>query len=239
MKRGEIMLPVLHLGKLNISTYYAMMLLGFVFMLVLMLRRKARYGLKTWQAVLFTVFVMFSGVLGCKVLYILEHLGEPLEFGGFSFFGAVFLVPLLMMLFGRIFKMSPEQSTNAAAICVCAMIGTIRIGCFLNGCCGGRTTESGFTWPTQIMESIGDFAILYYLIRKEKENKPDLYPRFMAAYGILRFIIEFFRVSSEGKVLDTAHFLALASIAIGFSIVFSLQGMKKKNVSHTNMGDRK
>ena len=227
-----VLFPAIHIGKLSISTYYAMMVLGFVFMLVLMLRRKERYGLKTWQAVLFTICVMFSGVLGCKILYTLEHLGEPFELGGFSFFGAVFLVPVLMILFGKLFRLSAWKSTDAAAICVCAMIGTIRIGCFLNGCCGGRTIAGSFTWPTQIMESIGDFAILYYLIRAEKANKQGLYPRFMAAYGILRFVIEFFRETSVGKVLDEAHFLALISIMIGLSIVFSMPLLQKSGKHH-------
>lgn len=216
-----------------------MMILGFVFMLVLMLRRQKRYSLNTGQAVLFTVCVMFSGVLGCKLLYTIEHLGEPFEWGGFSFFGAVFLVPVLMILFGKMFRLSPGKSTDAAAICVCAMIGTIRIGCFGHGCCGGRITTGGFTWPTQIMESIGDFAILYYLIRMEKEDKKGLYPRFMVAYGILRFIIEFFRESSIGKVLDEAHFLALISIAIGLSIVLSLPGLKKSSTIHNKKRERR
>lgn len=234
-----VLFPKIWFGELSFSTYYTMMLLGFVFMLVLMLRRKKQYSLNTGQAILFTVCVMFSGVLGCKLLYILEHLGEPFEWGGFSFFGAVFLVPVLMILFGKLFRLSPGKSTDAAAICVCAMIGTIRIGCFGNGCCGGRTTAGGFTWPTQIMESIGDFVILYYLIRMEKEGKKGLYPRFMVAYGVLRFIIEFFRATSEGKVLDEAHFLALISIAIGLSIVLSLLGLKKNSTKHNKKRERK
>ena len=144
-----------------------------------------------------------------------------------------------MILFGKMFRMSPGKSTDAAAICVCAMIGTIRIGCFGNGCCGGRTLASGFTWPTQIMESIGDFAILYYLIRMEKKEGQGLYPRFLVGYGVLRFIIEFFRVSSEGKVLDTAHLLALLSIAIGLSIVLSLTELRKKNANKHRRRERK
>ena len=217
------------------------MILGSIFMLVLMLmpRRKDRYNLNTGQAVLFTVCVMFSGVFGCKLLYTLEHFGEPFELGGFSFFGAVFIVPVLMIFFGKLFRLSSWQSTDAAAVCVCAMIGTIRIGCFGNGCCGGRTLASGFTWPTQIMESIGDYVILFFLIRAEKENKKGLYPRFMVGYGILRFIIEFFRVSSEGTILDTAHMFALLSIAIGLSIVLSLPGLKKNSTKHNKKRERK
>lgn len=209
------MLPELHIGAITISTYYGMMFLGFVLMLVLMLKRRARYGLNTGQAILFTVCVMFSGVLGCKVLFILENWGEPITVGGFSFFGAVFLVPPLMALFGLLFKLKPRESINAAAPCVNAMIGTIRVGCFLNGCCGGWALENGFRWPTQAMESIGDFIILFWLLSKEEKDDRFLYSRFMLAYSILRFLIEFLRdTAKDWLYLSHGQWFAITASAL-------------------------
>jgi phosphatidylglycerol:prolipoprotein diacylglycerol transferase len=216
-REGYGMLPYFTLFGHRFSTYYTMMLAGFVFMLVLMLRRRSRYGLKAWQAVLFTVCVMFSGVLGCKVLYTLEHWGEPFTLGGFSFFGAVFLVPPLMALLGLPFRLRPGRSICAAAPCVNAMIGTIRVGCFFNGCCGGWATASGFIWPTQAAESIGDFVILWYLLRREEAGERDLYPRFMVLYGALRFVVEFFRKAEPQTLFHAGHWFAIAAIVVGLA----------------------
>ncbi len=216
------MLPKLNIFGLSVSTYYLMMFLGFIFMLVLMLIRRSRYSLNVIQAILFTVCVMFSGVLGCKVLYTLEHLGEPLSIGGFSFFGAVFLVPPLMALFGLLFKLRPRDSVAASAPCVNAMIGTIRVGCFFNGCCGGWTTSSGFTWPTQALESVGDFVILFWLLNREKKGDKRLYPFFMLFYAILRFFIEFLRdTPKDWLYLSHGQWFSIASLGIALIVIFT------------------
>lgn len=220
------MCPYIHLGALKLSTYYLMMLVGFLAMGYLMLHRRERYGLNALQACLFTVCVMFSGVLGCKLLYMLENLGEPFTFGGFSFFGAVFLVPPLIALFGLPFGMKPAASVNASAPCVNAMIGTIRFGCFLNGCCGGWTTAGGFIWPTQAMESFGDFAILIWLLSREKKDDIKLYPEFMLCYSVLRFLIEFLRDTPKDWLsLSHGQWFSIAAAAI--AVIMLLSGKKR------------
>lgn len=191
------MLPEIFFWGLPISTYYLMMFFGFVFMMVLMVHRRAIYHLSILQSIMFTVCLMISSLAGCKVLYILENLSEVVENGvtwsGFSFFGAVFLVPPLMAIFGLFFRLTPQESINASAPCGNAMIGSIRIGCFLNGCCGGWVNASGFRWPTQAIESIGDFIILFFLLQMEKKGNHHIYALFMLCYSALRFPIEFMR----------------------------------------------
>lgn len=229
--KGGAVLLKLHIFGTTVSGYYLMMAIGLILMIVLTVLRKKQFGFNSIQAVLFALCVMVAGVLGCRVLYILEHIQEIIESGilesGFSFFGAVFLVPIVMIPVGKVFKLSAGKSTDAAAICVCAMIATIRIGCFLNGCCGGKTLPNGFQWPTQIMESVGDYLILLWLLSCEKKGKAGLYLRFMICYGCLRFVIEFFRVSSEGTILDLAHILALISVAIGLSVLLTINEKQK------------
>ncbi len=239
------MLPQLNIFGVSISTYYLMMFLGFVLMLVLMLVRRKRYDMGVPKAILFTVLVMFSGVLGCKILYILENLKDTFEngfsFGGFSFFGAVFLVPLLMMAFGKLLKIPIKTSLSASAICVCAMIGTIRFGCFLNGCCGGWTAKMGdttFTWPTQIIEAVLDFILLVWLIRQDDKGKPNLYLKFMLHYSEYRFILEFFRDTPKDW-LFLSHGQWFALIAITISLILLYIDYKKNNTDNKEISKRR
>lgn len=224
------MFPQLHILGLSISTYYTMMFLGFVLMLVLMIRRRARYGLSMSQAILFAFLVLFSGIAGCKILFILENPGEPLSFGGFSFFGAVFLVPVFMALLGWLVKLRPKESISASAPLVCAMVGTIRVGCFLNGCCGGWALKNGFRWPTQAMESIGDFIILFWLLNREDKGDRLLYPKFTLAYSILRFLIEFLRDTTKDW-LGLSHGQCFALAAAGVAVMI-LRPWKKEGTEH-------
>lgn len=239
------MLPQLNIFDIVISTYYIMMILGFVLMLVLMLIRRKHYGISAFKAILFTVLVMFSGVLGCKILYILENIKDTIEngisFGGFSFFGAVFLVAPLMILFGKLMKIPIKTTLNASAICVCAMIGTIRFGCFLNGCCGGWTAQIGnitFTWPTQIIESIFDFLLLIWLIRNDNKGKKNLYLRFMLHYSEYRFIIEFFRDTPKDW-LYLSHGQWFAIIAITISLIILYVDYKKTKTNNNEIRTRR
>ena len=85
------MLPYINIGSFKLSTYYTAMFLGYVVMVLLMLlpRRRAIYGISKLKAFLFATAVLFSGILGCKLLYIVENFDtvrrDGLKFGGFSF----------------------------------------------------------------------------------------------------------------------------------------------------------
>ncbi len=189
-------------------------------MLVLTIMRRKKYGFNIFSAVLFTLVLLILGIGGAKLLYILEHPGEPISKnpGGVSFFGSVYLIPLLMPLFGFIFKLRPKSSHDASAPCVAAMIGCIRVGCFLNGCCGGWTTPWGFTWPTQTVESICDFMLMFFLLQIEKKEKYKgwLYPLFLSIYSSYRFVIEFFRNTAKNSIgLSNGHIFALIGILTG------------------------
>ena len=238
------MLPYISIGSLNISTYYTAMFFGFVVMVILMLlpRRRAIYSLKPLKSFLFALAVLFCGILGCKILFIIENMRQVredgLSIGGFSFFGAVFIVPLLMLLFGKAFRMDWRDTLDNAAINVLGMLATIRIGCFLNGCCGGVLCTIGsasFHWPTQIMEAIFDFGILVWLLILEQRPgniRGLLYPRFMIAYGTVRFVIEWFRTTEiKIGIFHISHFWAMLSIIIGVSLYFEIKTNSKKKRS--------
>lgn len=220
------MLPYIHIGTITISAYYTAMIAGYAAMVVLMLlkSRREKYGLHPTQAFLFATAELIVGVLGCKLLYILENIAwihkNGMTLGGFSFYGAVFLILLLMPLIGRLLRMNAPDSLDHAAVCITAMLAAIRIGCFLNGCCGGRVFSVGdfyFTLPTQLIECICDFGILSFLLKCEKRNKAGslLYPVFMLLYGSARFLIEFLRNTPKDWLgLSHAHWFSAASILI-------------------------
>lgn len=220
------------------------MVLGYVFMVVLMLLRHRRemYDLHPAKSVIFATVVLILGILGCKILFILENPAfvreNGLTFGGFSFFGAVMLIPLLIPLFGRLLRLDAKASLDSSAICIIAMLGTIRIGCYLNGCCGGRIFTAGelvFSFPTQLMECLCDFLILNDLLKKEKEGdiKGFLYPRMLLYYGIARFFIEFLRSTEKDWLgLSHAQWFSIAAVIIGLAFAYYLR-QKRQNAPET------
>ena len=220
--------------------YWLMFLVGVVGIFVLTYKRRARYGFGKISPALFSLLTVVLGLAGAKLLYIFENFDETLKNGvsldGVSFFGSVFLIPLLMPLFGFLFKLKPKRSLDAVAPAVAVMIGCIRVGCFFNGCCGGWTTSSGFTWPTQAMESICDFMLLYLLLQMEKKERFSgwLYPTFLACYSAYRFMIEFLRTNPRiFWEFTLGHVYAFAGVVIGGVWLLVLNNInRKKNKIH-------
>ena len=103
-----------------------------------------------------------------------------------------------------------------------AIVAFMRVGCFLNGCCGGTEVSlAGFTfeWPVQVIESLGDFLVLGLILHLEESCKipGKLYAVFLGGYGILRFFVEFLR-DTEKRLLGLGDGQWLAILAILISI---------------------
>lgn len=232
------MIPSLNIFGVEISTYWLMLLVGSIGMLVLLLFRRKIFSLSIFQSVLITVFLTVAGVLGAKILFILENIKETLENGislsGVSFFGSVFFIPMIMPLVGKLFKLKFGETLDICGPCVAIMIGCLRIGCLMQGCCGGWVVQLGdisFVWPTQLMEFVCDIVILIWLLRFEKlkQMKNLLYPLFMISYSVIRFFIEFLRYKSELWLgLGHGQWFAILAIVLGVSWIFVVLKKKKQ-----------
>ena len=216
--------------------YYGFLTLVALSMVVLTLWRRGNYGFSVASAVGFPLVLLICGVSGTKLLYYVES--GFTSFGGMSFFGAVFLVLLLMPLAGLLFRLKPLQSLDACAPCVASIIGFMRFGCLCAGCCGGVMCNLGtlhFQWPTQLIEGFGDMLILGFLLHLEQQEKWQgwLYPVFLVTYGTMRFGIEFLRDTPKDMLfLSEGHWFSLLGILIG--VVWILKTRKGRFLN----GDR-
>lgn len=197
--------------------YQLMLIVGTLGMLLCIFHRRRLFALRGWQCIVFTLLLTAVGVAGAMLLYYLEC-GS---IGGVSFYGSVFLIPLTMPLMGILFGLKPGQTMDLCGPCVAIMIGCMRFSCFWTGCCGGWLASVGglsFAWPTQIMDSIGDFAIMTWLLQSE-EKRPRigrLYPMFMIAYSVMRFFLEFLRnTAKDWLCLSHGQWFAIAALLIG------------------------
>jgi phosphatidylglycerol:prolipoprotein diacylglycerol transferase len=121
-----------------------------------------------------------------------------------------------------------------------------RIGCFLEGCCYGRPADSFIgvmfppdsaagcsgvkVLPTQLIESFFLFLIFFVILYLSKRKKitGQLFSFYLVTYGILRFIVEFYRGDSRGSIsaLSTSQFISIFAIITG---IFIFYRVKNKN----------
>ncbi len=179
-----------------------------------------------------------GGLLGAKLLWVVEHAGEApfsellLSRGGMSWFGG-FAGGLLAGVAVMRYRRLPVMAVVAAATPALAVGHAIgRIGCFLVGDDYGRPSD--LPWavafpeglppttvpvhPTQLYEAFALVPIAWLLIAWRRQRRDDR--RVLGAYlllaGGLRFAIEFVRVNEPvAGVLTVAHLASLAAMLAG------------------------
>ena len=86
-----------------------------------------------------------------------------------------------------------------------------RIGCLMAGCCYGAPTEAWYgiymvglgyrVIPTQLIEAIFLFALTGLLVYLVLHGRRGIFSLYMAAYGVFRFLIEYWRDDDRGASL--------------------------------------
>ena len=207
-----------------------MIILGALAMMVCMFLQKKEYPqVAPWKMVVLTVWLTIAGVAGTMILAYIE----TGKFGGTSFYGAIFLVPVLIVP-AMLMKMSYQDILNLCAPAECAMLVIMRFDCLDKGCCFGRyLPKLGFQFPNQIAEMLICAGVMVALIRMHKKNQQaQLYPWYMILYGVLRFTINGLRYGgTDPQVLGLSfgHFWSLISIAVG--VIWLLLGRGRKTAA--------
>lgn len=189
-------------------------------MLLLSLFRRKEYHLPLWKAIVFPFTLTISGVVGTLVLYFIE----TGQWGGISFYGSVFLIPILVMPTSFAIKTPYTKLLDYAVPQICLMLACMKVHCFISGCCGGillYTTEAGreIHFPSQVVEIIVALLIMVLILFIDSKNifKNALYGVFFLVYGLFRLILNFFRagISPFVWILPAGHFWSIISIVLG------------------------
>jgi phosphatidylglycerol:prolipoprotein diacylglycerol transferase len=230
--------PVLfRIGSLEITSFGAMVALGALAGLWVFRRELGRSGLPD-AALDAAVYGLVGGLLGAKLLYVFEHLGENsflslfLDRGGMSWFGGFVggLFAGYLAIRAKGWPMMAVLSAATPALAIGQLLG--RIGCFLVGDDYGSPTS--LPWgvafprglppttdrvhPTQIYEAIFLGFLAWFLIRWRRRGLSDrmVLGRYLVLAGGFRFLLEFVRVNTRVVgPLTVAHCFALAVVILG------------------------
>lgn len=173
--------------------------------------------------------------------------------GGVAFFLVVYFI-LRHKYEDKLLKIMPIVGS-----CVTVAHGFGRIGCFIAGCCYGIPTGSDYgcyfdtatkVHPTQIYEAVFLFilcAVLTYLAFKyEFGYNMGIY---LIAYGVFRFINEYFRGDDRGeffiKFLSPSQFWSIVMVLLGVAYILAVkfkwfeQAARALDVSEHNRKNKK
>jgi phosphatidylglycerol:prolipoprotein diacylglycerol transferase len=223
---------------MEVRSYFVIVCLAFLFSAWLSARRSSAMGLTAGQIAVLGSVTLVVGVAGARLGFLLDRwedfwsnpaLGFQLWDGGLGFYAGAALglpaVAWVLHLYGKPVFFILDRTVRYLVLA----LAITRIGCFLNGCCAGSSTD--LPWgvvyprelvhrhPTQLYESAGMFGLFFLLKRLERRNLPPgaiLFTVFLY-YALLRFGLEFIREDLQPALLgfSVTQWISLGLIAWG------------------------
>lgn len=213
---------LLHWQFIHIRSYGLMLAIAFLVGTWIALAEARRLRLDEDRVLTVILVALVGGVLGARLLYVMEHIAEfrrdwgsvlALWQGGLTLYGGVVGGTLGGLVAAR--RVGLPMWITADALTPSVALGTMfgRIGCFLNGCCYGRPTHlpwgvvfppdsfAGLEFgnvplqPSQIYFAIlglGLFLLLWG-VRKRLRTPGVLFWTFVVLFALARIPLDFTR----------------------------------------------
>ena len=149
-----------------------------------------------------------------------------LVFGGITWLGGVIGgFPATLFLIHKFVPEAKGRELRFLSLIIPGIVlahGIGRIGCFLGGCCYGAPTDSIFgvrfpegstaaekypslgggsvpLLPTQLFEAVFEIALFVVMLFGRKKLSNHNVELYCYAYGVFRFVLEFFRADNRGS----------------------------------------
>lgn len=244
--------PILfHIGSFPVRSYGVILMIGVLVALWFARKRAPKFGVSPDDLLDSLFWMVIPGILGARLVYIAQNFKEmaaqgqlfTLQFNGLTSFGGMIFGFIGLLAYAKFKKkpLMPMLDTVGVPVLVAHAIG--RIACLLNGCCFGWPGEAwycvpveglhGHYLPAQLLDTIMClvFAGILMLIERRKWANGVSFSFTIIAYGVSRFIYEFWRAGKEvnGKwVADSmgslpitrAQFTAIILVIIGLALYY-------------------
>ncbi|MFH0775695.1 MAG: prolipoprotein diacylglyceryl transferase [bacterium] len=230
---------LLKIGPLTLYSYGLCVALACLSGVALAERRASREGIEKKFIVDLSLLTFLCGLIGARLFcvffdlpYYLSHPSDIiLARAGFVWQGALIFGVVSGIFYVKKKGYPVLQITDIFAPAIALGYSIGRLGCFFNGCCYGKQTESicgvHFPYlsvavhPTQVYESAASL-ILFFLIVKMKPSKSGaIFFTYLIGYSSVRFFIDFLRGDSPEVLFGfkLTQFISLATIIVSLFFI--------------------
>ncbi|MFP4458102.1 MAG: prolipoprotein diacylglyceryl transferase [Candidatus Zixiibacteriota bacterium] len=264
---------IIHIGRFAVRSWGLMAALAFLVGLFIASLRAPKFNINKNVVPDILLVILVSSLLGSRFFYVIFHLDEfrgnwmstinpfagdgAFGIAGLSMMGGIVFAIIATWAYTKIKKVPFLDLGDTIAPGFLIGAGITRIGCFLNGCCFGRPTDSilgtlfpphcpagdiyphTHIHPTQIYASLLGFAFFGLVLILERFHSFRGFTMWMVLllYSIDRFIVDMFRHYEAKQVLFNighAMFSVNELVVVGLfvlSAVMLIKGYKKKNAN--------
>nr|MCK4930250.1 prolipoprotein diacylglyceryl transferase [Nanoarchaeota archaeon] len=246
--------PVLvSIGPLEIRYYGLVYAIGFIITYFL-LRSLAKKGrIKNFtpdKADVFTLYLILGAIIGARLLlfvfyYPKTFITNPLEVlmiwqGGMSFHGGLIGAVVAGLIFCRKYKVKFYKLADFLMLPLAFFLFIGRIANFINGELVGIKTNmpwcvvfkdyDGCRHPSQLYEALKNLVIFFtllFLYTKKKLKDGIIFWGFVLMYGVLRFIVTFWREDLRVLGLSISQYLNILMVIVSVYFLYRIQRNKK------------
>jgi phosphatidylglycerol:prolipoprotein diacylglycerol transferase len=232
---------------LNIYSYPAMLYAGLLAGVFVGAYVAQSSGMSADKFAVAIVVLLIPALAGSRLYFVLTrwdlYRHEPARIwrrmeGGMSMYGGFILVVPLSIPLLRSLGLPFGGFWDAAALTILLGMAFTRVGCFLNGCCGGRPSDAWFAlslpdhhgiWqrriPTQLMEMV--FALMLFgaalALRNLAPFSGAIFCFVVAGYGAGRWYLEGLREDEAGgrdkTTMRATSVLLVVAALIGLAFI--------------------
>lgn len=173
-----------------------------------------RQGLSKDTAVDLVFLLFITGVIGARIFYVWQHFEEygpdllkvfSIQEGGLVWYGGFICALAGGFVYAAVRKIPIERWLDFFAPIIPLAHASGRLGCFLNGCCFGKFTQSrlGVLLPGEgagrLPVQLYEFAYLVllsaflFVYSSKKPREGTVFMGYAAGYSAGRFFLEFLR----------------------------------------------
>lgn len=223
----------------DIPSYGAMLVLGFLAAIWFAARRAGRYGMDKEKVLDLGILLLIAGVVGSRIGWVLQewksYADHPITAvyvweGGLTFHGGLILAIVAAVWWCHRNKVSFWQIADLMSAPLAIGYAVGRIGCFLNGCCGGAPCD--LPWavrfpgdsighhPSQLYAMALNLVIFGVLVWMEKRRKFEgqLFAALLVMQGLYRFLVEYTRAGSSSTYLIPGWLTDAQAVALAIAL---------------------
>lgn len=189
-------------------------------MLILILIMMKLYRVRLWKGLPVAILLTVTGTVGTYIWFFVESS----MFGGRSYYGAVFLVPLAFVFLAKWLHIPYGELMDFCAPAECVMLAIMKYQCLVDGCCAGKVLlsiaiDGSVIFPSQTVELVNALVLMAVLMGMAffKKFRGKIYPWYLVLYGTTRFVLNFFRAEATPLLLclPVGNLWSLLAVFVG------------------------
>ncbi len=228
-------------GRLTLYAYPTLLYIGLVAGVAAGHALAASAGLDADAVTLATVLLICPALIGARLLFLAlnwrSFAADPVRLwsrsdGGAALYGGLALSLVISPLVLGWLRLAAGAFWDVAAVTILVGMVFTKIGCLLNGCCGGRPTDGWLALPlanargirkrrvpTQLLESALAAALLLGLaaVWRWRGFDGEVFLIALGGYGLGRSVLEPFKESTDRIGRVSVH-QAISVLLVAFSV---------------------